>query len=91
MALCGRDDEDEASLMRRADTIYRIMEMIYSNRDRERLEESELAQWFSGQIYPETDYIDLGVENGWIIRAGQGIEITPYGKTFEEQYWKTFR
>lgn len=91
MGLFSKGNEDEAELMKRADLIYRVMEMIYGSRDRDRLEGVELERWFSGQMYPATDYIEVGVENGWIKQAGKGIEITPYGKQYEVEYWKSFR
>ena len=91
MGLCGKGDEDEAELMRRADIIYRIMEMIYGSRGRDGLEGVELERWFSGQTYPAADYIEVGVEQGWITRRGEGIEITQRGKEYEVEYWKSFR
>ena len=92
MGLFSRDkDEDEADLMKRADLIYRVMEMIYENRGRDRLDSSELERWFSNQPYTESEYIDVGVENGWIKRDVAGIEITQYGKEYEVEYWKSFR
>ena len=91
MGLFSKEDEDEAKLMRQANIIYRIMEMVYDNRGRDSLGSAELERWFSGQMYPATDYIDVGVEQGWIKRAGEGIEITQYGKEYEVEYWKSFR
>lgn len=91
MGLFGKSDEDEAALMKRADIIYRVMEMIYGNRDRDGLESAELERWFSGQAYPATDYIEAGVEQGWIKKTGEGIEITKYGKEYEAAYWGSFR
>jgi hypothetical protein len=91
MALFGCKDEDEALLMKSADLIYRVMEMIYGNRDKDYLEDDELNEWFSNQQYPESEYIQVGIENGWLRKTSGGIEITPYGKEYEAEYWKTFR
>ena len=91
MGLFSKGNEDETELMRKADIIYRIMEMIYGNRGRDRLGGVELERWFSGQMYPAADYIEEGVEQGWMRRAGEGIEITRYGKEYEIEYWKSFR
>ena len=91
MGLFSKGDEDEAELMRKANIIYRIMEMIYDNRGRDSLGDVDVDRWFSGQMYPATDYIKEGVEQGWIRRAGDGIEITEYGKEYEVEYWKSFR
>ena len=91
MGLFGGGDEDEEELMKRANIIYRIMEMIYGSRGRDSLEGVEIDRWFSGQMYPATEYIELGVEQGWIRRTGNAVEITQYGKEYEVEYWKSFR
>ena len=90
--LFKRDMKNDTELMKNADIIYRIMEMIYNNRGKDKLNQKELEPWFANQIYPMTDYIEAGVKNKWLRRVtDDGVEITPYGKEWEKSYWASFR
>jgi hypothetical protein len=88
-------DEDEETLMVKANILYRAMELIYEKRQthlqHQPISKVEFENWFGRLESPMKEVYQLVYEQNLFAEIEDNLLITSHGRDYEKKYWASFR